>query len=258
MHKLIKMEYNIIDTPVLVVHAKVAIEIYCLLFSTLLQLLRLHFKNCCYKMKSLVIFLAVVAATFAWPNLVDEQRPAPNSSPFRPPWYLNKNINSNKAAKEQHFHKHGGWDVFEAGQIYLILGNNNLFLSAINYGGTGGENYIQSIKSQQDGFCRFAVSILENGKVALRDFGGGGRYLQLNPGSGVNSIRPTSDVIDDSAQFEVEVGGPGPWKGAHYVYLKANNGKYWGIVNNGPVRDNIAADYAEREEATRLIVLEAL
>ena len=115
---------------------------------------------------------------------------------------------------------------------------------------------IISIKSQQDGFCRFAVSVLNNGKFAFRDFAGEGLYLQLNPGGGANSIRPTSEVIDDSAQFEVEVSSPGPWKGAHYVHLRAENGNYCGIVNT-PVPNNIAADYEDAEEATRLIVLEA-
>ena len=147
-------------------------------------------------------------------------------------------------------------DVFQPGHIYLMLGNNNHFLSRINYGGVGGENYIQSIKSQQDEFCRFAVSVLNNGNVAFRDFAGEGLYLQLNPGHGVNSIRPTSVVIDDSGQFEVEVSRPGPWKGAHYVHLKAQNGKYCGI-DNAPVANNIAADYEDAEETTRLIVLEA-
>ena len=113
-----------------------------------------------------------------------------------------------------------------------------------------------SIKSQQDEFCRFAVSVLNNGKVAFRDFAGEGLYLQLNPSFGVNGIRPTSAVIDDSAQFEVEVSSPGPWKGAHYVHLRAENGKYCGIVH-APVANNIAADYKDAEEATRLIVLEA-
>ena len=50
---------------------------------------------------------------------------------------------------------------------------------------------------------------------------------------------------------------PGPWKGAHYVYLRAANGNYSGIVNT-PVENNIAADYEDAVEATRLIVLEAL
>ena len=198
----------------------------------------------------------MAAATFALLNSANEQNPSPNLSPFNAPWYPNENIDTSdtEAASQA---KHHGENVFKAGRIYLILGSNNLFLSAINYGGVGGENFIQSIKSQQDGFCRFAVSILENGKVAFKGFGGGGRYLQLNPGFGANSIRPTSDVIDNSAQFEVEVEDSGPWNGAHYVYLRAENGNYWGVVQT-PVANNIAADYEDREQATRLVVLEAL
>ena len=55
----------------------------------------------------------------------------------------------------------------------------------------------------------------------------------------------------------MEVASPRPWDGAHCVHLKAENGKYWGIVQ-GPVKNNIAADFEDRVEATRLIVLEAL
>ena len=212
-------------------------------------------------MKSLLIFLAMVAATFAWPtNSADERHPAPNPLPFNVPQYLYEDINTNIAAKKHHRHpdhSHQGQNVFKAGRIYLILGNNNLFLTAGPR--IGIELYIQSIQLQQDESCHFAVSILESGKVAFRSFGGDGAYLQLNPGRtpGVNSIRPISNVINDSTQFEVEVSHPGPWDGAHYVHLKAENGKYWGIVQE-PVEDNIAADYEDRVEDTRLIVLEAL
>ena len=45
--------------------------------STLLQLLRLHFKDSCRKMKLLLIFFAVVAVTFAWPNSANERHPLP-------------------------------------------------------------------------------------------------------------------------------------------------------------------------------------
>ena len=117
----------------------------------------------------------------------------------------------------------------------------------------GRNKFIQSLKTQQDGFCRFAVSVLYNGKIAFK---GPGLYLQLNPYLGVNSIRPTSAVIDDSAQFEVEVSSLGPWKGARYVHLRAANGKYSGIVKT--FSNIFSADYEVPVEATRLIVLEAL
>ena len=204
-------------------------------------------------MKSLLILLAVVTATFAWPS---EERNSPNPMQYGATWDINEIIDTNMEATEQLKARRPRQDVFQPGHVYLMLGNNNHFLSTINHGGVGGANFIQSIKTQQDGFCRFAVSVLDNGKVAFRDFAGEGLYLQLNPGGGANSIRPTSAVIDDSAQFEVEVSRPGPWKGARYVHLKAQNGKYCGIVNT-PVPNNIAADYEDAVEATRLIVLEA-
>ena len=206
-------------------------------------------------MKSLLVFLAVVAATFAWPNSADERLPAPN--PLLPQ-YLYENFDTNVAAKDKNRSpSHPGRNVFKAGRIYLMLGNNNLFLTASHR--LGVERFLQSIQPQQDENCHFAVSILESGKVAFRNIGGDldGYYLRLDPLGSENSIRPTSTVIDDSAQFEVEVSHPGPWDGAHYVHLKAENGKYWGIVQD-PVDNNIGAVYEDRVEATRLIVLEAL
>ena len=71
-----------------------------------------------------------------------------------------------------------------------------------------------------------AASVLDNQTIAFIDFAEGGKYLQLNPGAGINSTRPTGDVINDSAQFQVEVSRDGPWEGAHYVCLEASNDKY--------------------------------
>ena len=45
------------------------------------------------------------------------------------------------------------------------------------------------------------------------------------------------------------------WPGAHYIYLKAANGKYWGIESNS---NRMVATYDTKETATRLIVLSAL
>ena len=171
-------------------------------------------------MKSLLILLAVVAATFAWPS---EEWNSPNPMQYGAPWDINANIGTNMEEETEH------QDVFQDGHIYLMLGNNNLFLSSIS--NVIGDVYTQSTKSQQDGFCHYEVRVLNNGKVTFRDLAGQGLYLQLNPGGGANSIRPTSLVIDDSAQFEVQESGTGPWKGAHYVYLRAANGNYTGIVN---------------------------
>ena len=89
-------------------------------------------------------------------------------------------------------------------------------------------NYIQAVKTQQDEFCRYTASILEDRKISLRAQGGKGRYLQMV----VDSIRPQTDAIDIWAQFEVEVSSPGPWKESHYVHLKAGNGKYVGITQS--------------------------
>ena len=207
-------------------------------------------------MKSLLILLAVVAATFARPNEEWAEWNSPNPMQYGAPWDINENIDTNITTEATEQARRPRQEVFQPGHIYLMLGNNNLFLSSIYY--IGGGNYTQSIKTQQDEFCRYAVSVLDNGKVAFRDLAGEGVYLQLNSGGSlINSITPTSKVIDDSAQFEVEVSGPGPWKGAHYVHLKAQNGNYCGLTD-ALVEKNFAADYEDAERDTRLIVLEAL
>ena len=207
-------------------------------------------------MKSLLILLAVVAATFAWPI---EERNSPNPMQYGAPWDINEIVETNmedtKRGNRPGRPRHDR-EVFKDGRIYLMLGNNNRFLSSIFY--PTGEIYTQSIKTQQDEFCRYAVTVLDNGKVAIRDFAGEGLYLQLNSGGGlINSITPTSPIIDDSTQFEVEVSGPGPWEGAHYVHLKAQNGNYCGLID-ALVKDNFAAQYEDAGMPTRLIVLEAL
>ena len=204
-------------------------------------------------MNSLLILLASVVATFAWPS---EEWNFPNPTQYGAPWDINENIDTNINTEATEQARRPRQEVFQPGHIYLMLGNNNLFLSTTFF--VGGGVYTQSIKSQQDEFCRYAVSVLDNGKVAFRDLAGEGLYLQLNTGGIViNSITPTSKVIDDSAQFEVEVSGPGPWKGAHYVHLKAQNGNYCGLID-AIVKDNLVAQYEDAERGTRLIVLEAL
>ena len=139
-------------------------------------------------------------------------------------------------------------DVFEAGKTYLILGSNNKFLSIINY---GGNDYIDSKKNQQDVFCCFVASTLYNGKIALTSIA---RKMYLHQVHG-ECIRTIPGDLSPAAQFEVEVGSPasGPWPGARYVYLKAANGKYWGIAGG----DKIMAAFDTKEIATCLIVLRA-
>ena len=188
-------------------------------------------------MKSLLIFLFVIAAAsaFAVPNPLEEMIEELVSK------YQNEN-------DDPTIH-----NVFEVGKTYLILGNNNKFLSIINYGGTRGVNdYIESIKNQPDVFCRFVASTLYNGKIALRAVERN-MYLQLH---GVY-IQTIAGDLGTAAQLEVEVGDPISetyWPGAHYVYLKADNGKYWGIESNS---NKMVATYDTKEIATRLIALSA-
>ena len=83
----------------------------------------------CYKMKLLLIFLDVVAATFALPNSANERHPLPYLLPLNAALHHSIPMRSNLARPfKQNF--------FKAGQVYL----NNIFPSAINYGSTPGNN----------------------------------------------------------------------------------------------------------------------
>ena len=179
-------------------------------------------------MKSLLIFLFVIAAASAFvvPNQIEELVSG----------YLNKNNDPTIQ------------NVFEVGQAFLILGSNDKFLSVINYGGVAGVNdYIESRKDKLDVFCRFVASTLYNGKIALRAVERK-MYLQLR-GEYIQTI--TGD-LSTAAQFEVEVEDETYGPEVHYIYLKADNGKYWGIESNSY---KMVATYDTKETATRLIVL---
>ena len=157
---------------------------------------------------------------------------------------VSKHLNESNDPKTQ--------DVFKVGKTYLILGSNNKFLSIIGRSGIPGDynhDYIEASKDQQDVFCRFAASPLYNGKIALASIRRK-TYIQLRG----ECIQILPGDLNTAAQFEVEVGSPGPWPGARYVYLKAANGKYWGIGNKG---NKMMATFDTKEVATRLIVLSA-
>ena len=191
-------------------------------------------------MKSILVFLTIISATFAWRNYAQEERWLPKSFLSKLPWYITKNLDFNMEATVQ-------WDsskqdVFKAGRIYFIIGKNKNFLCA-------DESIIEASGKEPADSCRFIASIIENGKVSLQQEDAMGNYLCLHG----DTIMSNATVIDVLAQFIVEVSGSGPWIGTHYVYLKADNGKYWGLRDS-----KIEATSCTKETVNRMIVMEVL
>ena len=147
----------------------------------------------------------------------------------------------------------GSQDVFKDGHAYILLANNDKFVSRILRGDI---SYIEAEKTSIDAFCLFRATTLGNGKVVLKADDGINAYLSRIDRSGQHNIEAAKEEIDTFCMFDVEANAPGKWNPARYVHIKADNGMYWGIRERGS-RHNIEAcfDYTSNE-ATRFTVLE--
>ena len=145
-------------------------------------------------------------------------------------------------------------NVFKNDGTYILLGNNGQYLSRVRRGII---DFIEAEKVSIDVFCLFRATLRANGKVAFKADNGNANYLSRYTFShGVSNIVAVKKTIDVFSEFEVEVSTPGPYDGVRYVHLKADNGKYWGIVNSNG-RNNIEAIFNKKSDDTRLVVLEA-
>lgn len=122
--------------------------------------------------------------------------------------------------------------------------------------GHGSLNNMESIKDHIDKHTRLRATVMWNGKVSFKADDGEHQYLSRIHRGGVENIEPAKSVLDVHCEFAVETDSNGPWNGAHYVYLRADHGKYVGIFHRDG-RENMEARYETREPATRFIVLEA-
>jgi hypothetical protein len=192
-------------------------------------------------MKSILVLLAIISATFAWRNYAQEERWLPKAFLPKLPWDITKNLDFNMEATVQC--DYSKQDVFKAGRIYLISAKNKHFLCDSD------NNTIIASALKPANSCRFIASIIENGKVSLQQQYAMGNYLYLRN----TTIMSNAADIGVLAQFIVEVSSIGPWIGAHYVYLKADNGKYWGLNDI-----EIEATSSTKETINRMIVMEVL
>ena len=190
-------------------------------------------------MKSMLVFLAIISATFAWRNYVHW---LPNSLLSKVPWYITKNLDFNMEATIQC--SCSKQDVFKSGQVYFIIGKNDKFLCANR------QNQIIATGDKPGNRCSFNASVMENGNVTLQRQNALGNFLYLHE----NSIMSNGRNISALAQFVVEVCNVGPWIGAHYVYLKAANGYYW----SPDTKSKIQATPNPKETTKRMIVMEVL
>ena len=135
------------------------------------------------------------------------------------------------------------------------MGHNNKFVGRINRGPI---NYMEAVKESIDVQTRLRASVLLNGKVSFRADDGTHLYLsRIFRGGGLQYIEPAKSVLDVYCEFTVETESNGPWNGAHHVYLKADNGKYVGIVNRDG-RNRMEASFSERSDETRFTVLQGV
>jgi hypothetical protein len=143
--------------------------------------------------------------------------------------------------------------IFDTDSIYVLLGNNGRFVSRIRRGSV---DYMEAEKVSIDYFCLLRASILYNGKLSLKSDNGNNRYLSRINRGGVDNLEAAKPSIDVYSQFTVEVDiSDGIGKGANYIYLKADTGKYFGIKDRGG-RNNLEASYDTQVPATRFTLLE--
>ena len=171
-------------------------------------------------MKLLLVFLAVIAVTFAWRNYAKQQHLWPMPEPqHHPPKF---DFNMEATVQSVHLDK----NTFKGGQTYIFLGGNNKFLCVKP---CLGENcyIIKASDDLPDGACCFIASNIGNEIVAFKSCSTE-KYITVDG----NYIRPTANVINQAALFTVEVSSPGKWTGTQYVHLKTSDGKYWGVNND--------------------------
>ena len=135
------------------------------------------------------------------------------------------------------------------------MAENGKFVSRMGHGGS--LNKMEASKDKIDQYTRLRCSVLWNGKVSFRADDGGHMYLSRFDRGGVQYIEPAKSALDVYCEFSVETDANGPWNGAHYVYFKADNGKYAGIADRDG-RHNMEATFDSRSSATRFVVLEAI
>ena len=144
--------------------------------------------------------------------------------------------------------------VFEAGKTYMFLANNGMYVSRIRRGSV---DYVEATKTQFDYFCRFVASEIGDGKVAFRSDSGNFNYISRINRGGQDNIEAAKTAIDIYSEFTVEVDEDGPWPHARFVYLRADNEKYIGVIQRG-IQRNVEAVYDNRDDPnTRFVVLEA-
>ena len=143
-------------------------------------------------------------------------------------------------------------DVFCAGKAYILVGYNGKIVSRIRRGTI---DYMEAAKDNIDVHTILLPSVLWNGKVSFKSDNGNFPYLsRINRGA-VNNIEAAKPSIDIHSEFSVEVDSAGPWRGLHYIYLRADNGKYVGIENRRG-RYNMEASFNRRSNKTRFMLLE--
>ena len=194
-------------------------------------------------MKLLLVFLAVIAVTFAWRNYALQQHLWPMPLPSEPHHHLPK-FDFNTRAMVQSVPS--GNDVFKTGQTYF-LGDDNKKLLCVKCGSKciiEASNIPNNIVS-----CCFIAINIGNGIVAFKSCSER-KFITVDG----DYIRPTAELINEAAQFTVEVSSPGTWNGTQYVHLKTlSDEKYWGVTDDNK---NVEVINATMGPKTNMSVME--
>ena len=194
------------------------------------------------KMKSLLVFTAIIAVTFSWRNYAYEGRSWPMPLPSEPR-HLLQNFHLNKAAMVQS--KSLSNDIFKAGDTYFLFTNESI-LCVRECKKISDKMCIKRSAAPPAKSCCFIASTFGNGIVALKSCSER-KYITMNE----SNVTLTSNVIDEAAKFTVEVSSPGRWNGTQYVYLKTSDKKYWSMTEYNSI--SVSND----TEPVDLIVMEA-
>jgi hypothetical protein len=117
--------------------------------------------------------------------------------------------------------------TLRTGDIITLQASDKKYLSRIRHNDV---DRIEAAKDAVDVHCKFKVTVLDDGRIALQADAGTNRYLsRIHVGSD-NFIQAAKEQIDDFSKFSVIFWGHGP------VAITADNGQYFSTSQGAWIR----------------------
>ena len=110
--------------------------------------------------------------------------------------------------------------------VNLFYEPTEKYLSAINFGGTGGVSYLQAAKSNPDGFTKFnfVTTGLSDGQVAIQPFFAPSKYFCRDYSD--NLIREVEGDITSNCIYRYRVSLDSDDMCKYSITLRADNGRF--------------------------------